>query len=89
MQNGVTAVHVACEEGHLEVVKVLCSHGASLDITSQVSCLVSKGHQCHWLPSLPVEWPYSADVCLCRKQCGCGAVSTRNEAIFTQQSEPS
>ena len=36
LQNGITAVHVACQEGHLDIVKVLESHGAALDAVSEV-----------------------------------------------------
>ena len=36
-QNGMTAMHICCQEGHLDVVKVLQSHGASLGATSKVS----------------------------------------------------
>ena len=37
MQNGVTAMHVVCKDGHLDIVKALHAQGASIDAPSEVS----------------------------------------------------
>ena len=84
MQNGITAVSEACQMGHLEVVKVLCSHGASLDVTSQVRKLLDKQRAPQSLMYLRIERLYSTNVCLYNKQCGCGAVYTWKETIITE-----
>ncbi len=36
MQNGVTAMHVACKEGRLDMVKILHAQGASIESASEV-----------------------------------------------------
>ena len=36
MQNGATPLHIASQEGHLEVVNLLVSHGANLDKSDKV-----------------------------------------------------
>ena len=39
MQNGVTAMHVVCKEGRLDMVKVLHAQGASIETASEVIAL--------------------------------------------------
>ena len=37
LQDGVTALHLATLEGHVEVVKMLVKYGAAVDIRNKVS----------------------------------------------------
>ena len=37
LQDGVTALYVACQEGHMPIVKLLLEHGAQVDLPKDVS----------------------------------------------------
>lgn len=55
-QNGIAAVHIGCQEGNLDIVKVLQLRGASLDAVSEVRLLLMSSriekHSCHSISPL-------------------------------------
>ena len=45
-QDGSTALHVACQEGHAQVAELLLQAGASVELETKVRCVVRQDCVC-------------------------------------------